>query len=251
MERVSVTFETKCYENDWKILLEKGRLERMIDRCNYKFDRRTLCINNVDDIRSVRDAADKLVSRNILTDYIDVNELSNKVLESFGLEKEAFRGGYYYSIAELAGILFCRTDFLLHFSSDSILEKSEYNWIDSAIDLLRSSPEILVSNPSWNRRCREARKESFREDDKWFYGYGFSDQCYLIEASRFRDKIYNEYNCASERYLKYGGDLFEKRVDSFMRNRELIRITSKKISYIHKNYPKNRLIRKLIFLLWK
>jgi len=251
MEKVSVTFETKCYENDWKILLEGERLERMIDRCNYKFDRKTLCINNVDDIRIVRNRADKLVSRNILTDYLDVSELSAKVLEFFGLEKEAFRGGYYYSIAELAGILFCKTEFLLHFSSDSIMEKSEHNWIDSAIDLMRKSPHILVSNPTWNRRFMEARNESFSEDDKWFYGYGFSDQCYLIEADRFREKIYNEHNDASERYLKYGGDLFEKRVDSYMRNRELIRITSKEISYIHKNYPKKSLNSKLKFLLWK
>jgi hypothetical protein len=103
---------------------------------------------------------------------------------------------------------------------------------------MSTTPDILVANPAWNNRFGEAKAESFKEDDNWFYSYGFSDQCYLIRAENFRQQIYNEQHAASERYPKYGGNLFEKRVDAYMRNKGLKRVTSKKIAYQHRNYPK-------------
>lgn len=242
-----VTFETKCYENDWKLILERGYLQSMIEKSNYNFAEKVLNINNVSDTDKVKKAADILVSRNVLTSYFVVDEHSDEVLRAFDLEKDSFRGGYYYSIAELTAIYFCKTDFLLHFSGDSVIERSQFNWIDSAIELMNNSRDILVANPTWNNRYWEARKECFSEDDDWFYGYGFSDQCYLIRSENFKGRIYNEHNRASERYPKYGGELFEKRVDSYMRNHRLIRITSKRISYTHKNFPKSWAGRKLLF----
>jgi hypothetical protein len=78
------------------------------------------------------------------------------------------------------------------------------------------------------------------EIEDFYIGFGFSDQCYLIKTSDFKKSIYNEINTNSERYPKYGGELFEKRIDSYMRNNNLYRITSKEISYIHKNFPKKK-----------
>jgi hypothetical protein len=46
---MTVTFETKCYENDWEILLKTRRLQTMIERHHYPFARRILYINNVRD----------------------------------------------------------------------------------------------------------------------------------------------------------------------------------------------------------
>lgn len=246
-----VTFETKCYENDWKLLLERDYLRAMIEKCEYSFDEKVLYINNVQDIKEVKKAADILINKNVLTGYMAVEDHVDTVLGYFNLAKESFKGGYFYSVAELTAIFFCKTEFLLHFSGDSIMDGSGYNWIDKAIARMSGSGEILVSNPTWNRRYWEAKKESFTEDEDWYLGYGFSDQCYLIRADNFRGEIYNEHNKASERYPKYGGELFEKRVDAYMRNNRLIRITSKHISYIHKNFPKSRLGKKLFFLLIK
>ena len=48
--------------------------------------------------------------------------------------------------------------------------------------------------------------------------------------------IFNEQHPDSERYPVYGGELFEKRVDAYMRNHKLLRITSKHASYVHKNH---------------
>jgi hypothetical protein len=245
-----VTFETKCYENDWKFLLCKGYLEQMIKNCHYTFAEKVLFINNVNDLMAVKKAADNLVNKGVIDKYYVVEKYADEALQAFGICKESFKGGYYYSIAELVSIYLCKTDYLLHFSGDAHIENSTVSWIDKAIELMDKTPGILLANPSWDASYIEAKDESFKEDAEWFYSYGFSDQCYLIRAADFKKEIYNQQNIASERYPKYGGELFEKRVDAYMRNNALVRITSKVVSYKHKNYPKNKL-KKFIKLYFK
>jgi hypothetical protein len=101
---------------------------------------------------------------------------------------------------------------------------------------MENDPTIIVANPVWNFGYDEAKEIAFKEDEDWYYGYGFSDQCYLINPINFNKPIYNEHNPASGRYPDYGGESFEKRVDSYMRNNKLGRITNKYISYIHSKY---------------
>lgn len=235
MRQFDVTFETKCYEKDWRILLKTDRLEKMIGYNQYPFKEKTLFINNVQAVSEVSHYADKLVSRGILTSYVVVEDFSNEVLDFFEISKESFKGGYYYSIAELVSIYLCKTEFLLHFSSDSILEDA-VSWIESAILKMNSESKIKVANPTWNRKYFEARQEAFNEDTTFYIGYGFSDQCYLIRTNDFKSKIYNEHHPVSERYPHYGGELFEKRVDAWMRNHDYQRITFKHGCYIHQNF---------------
>lgn len=70
MDKIGVTFETKCYENDWQFLLKAGRLKKMIDWLDYKFDHKVLYINNVNNLDLVKKHADKCISRNIIDSYI-------------------------------------------------------------------------------------------------------------------------------------------------------------------------------------
>ena len=87
------------------------------------------------------------------------------------------------------------------------------------------------------------------EVQDFYLGYGFSDQCYLLGMDVFKKQIYGEKNPESERYPSYGGEYLEKRIDAYMRNHKLLRITSKKVWYIHKGYPKNTYIHKLYLIL--
>ncbi|PFH82781.1 hypothetical protein [Bacillus sp. AFS088145] len=235
MQQFEVTFETKCYEKDWEILLKTDRIEKMIKFNQFQFREKILYINNVQDVREASRHADKLVARDVLSSYIIVDDYSNEALNYFEITKESFKGGYYYSISELVSIYLCNTEFLLHFSSDSILEKP-FNWIDLSILKLQDDERIKVANPVWNGNSFEAKQESIDEDENFYIGYGFSDQCYLIRTNDFKNKIYNEKNPISERYPIYGGELFEKRVDAWMRNNHFKRITFKHGNYIHQNY---------------
>ncbi|PGZ93797.1 MULTISPECIES: hypothetical protein [unclassified Bacillus (in: firmicutes)] len=235
MQQFEVTFETKCYEKDWEILLKTDRIEKMIEFNQFQFKEKVLYINNVQDVREVSRHADKLVARDVLSSYVIVDDYSNEALNYFEVTKESFKGGYYYSISELVSIYLCKTEYLLHFSSDSILEKP-FNWIDLSILKLQADERIKVANPVWNGNSFEAKQESIDEDENFYIGYGFSDQCYLIRTNDFKNKIYNEKNLISERYPIYGGELFEKRVDAWMRNNHFKRITFKHGNYIHQNY---------------
>ena len=132
-----------------------------------------------------------------------------------------------------------KSKYLLHFSSDSFLPKKDKSfWIKEACNIFEKNPNIVVANPAWSYQFNEAKKEAQGNSTGNFYlGYGFSDQCYLVRTIDFRARIYNFRHPYSERYPKYGGELFEKRVDSYMRMHNKQRITSVKESYIHSNFP--------------
>ncbi|MFB7140976.1 hypothetical protein ACFCYN_15100 [Gottfriedia sp. NPDC056225] len=235
MQPNQVTFETKCYEKDWRILLKTDRLEKMIDYNQFQFKEKILYINNVENVNEVSKYADILVARDVLTSYVVVEDFSREALNFFEIDKDSFKGGYYYSISELVSIYLCNTEYLLHFSSDSILERP-FNWIESSILKFQEDERIKVANPIWNGNIIEAIQESIDEDVNFYIGHGFSDQCYFIRTKDFKNKIYNEKNAVSERYPIYGGELFEKRVDAWMRNNHFKRITYKYGNYIHQNF---------------
>lgn len=234
----TVTFETKCYENDWEYTLIGDRLKNNILHCKFPFQSRKVFINNVKDPEKVMDYAQKKVVEGIIDEYVLVSDYADEALKFFNIDKESFKGGYVYSISEIVSLYLCKTDYLLHFSSDSRIWKKDGKWVEEAIKLMEDDSSIIVANPCWNGRIWEAMMESEKRRGTWFIGKGFSDQCYLVPMRVFKNQIYNEKNPASERYPKYGGELFEKRIDSYMRNHNLSRATSIKAWYRHKNFPR-------------
>lgn len=230
-----VTFETKCWQADWAILLTSGYLQEQIGRNDFPFARRVLLINNVDDPEEVSRAARALVSAGVLTGYYVVEQYAKEALDCFGLSPESLGRGYVYSIAELVGIYLCRTPYLLHFSGDALLEHKQ-SWLPEALDELSCSPRAAVANPAWNGCYGQAAGEAHGLRGSFFVGYGFSDQCYLVRSRDFRARIYRESNPLSERYPSYGGELFEKRVDAWMRNHGRERLTHCRVSYRHPSF---------------
>ncbi|KLT71046.1 hypothetical protein [Flavobacterium sp. ABG] len=243
-----ITFETKVWEQDWKYILTGDYLDKMIRNCNCQFAEKVLFINNVKELDEVVKYANKKINEGVLDRFYIVEEYASKALDYFGLNKDSFDGGYYYSISELVSIYLCSTDYLLHFSSDSFIKDSNKNWICDAIKVFEEREDIIVANPTWNYSYEEAKAESLFELENFYVSYGFSDQCYLIKSEVFKKNIYGEKNAASERYPKYGGELFEKRVDSFMRNNAFLRLTSKEVSYVHVNFPKKNILYRFNFI---
>lgn len=246
----SVTFETKCYEKDWEILLKTNRLEQMIERNCFDFSQQVLYINNVTSPDKVRFYAEKLVDSGVITKYVFVADYAKEAMDFFELDRSSFKGGYYYSIQELVGIYLCQTEYLLHFAGDSILENS-FTWIEDGITKLLEDKRVKVVNCIPDGSACEAEAQAYEEDDLFWLGYGFSDQCYLIRTADYKQKIFNETHPASERYPLYGGELFERKVDSWMHNHDFLRATYKKGNYIHRNYSSNRLVRQLARLIGK
>ena len=62
---------------------------------------------------------------------------------------------------------------------------------------------------------------------------GFSDQQFLVNIKDFKKQIYNEIRTDSYHFPR--GDVFERRVFSFMKNNGWERIIFRHGSYIHEN----------------
>jgi hypothetical protein len=186
-------------------------------------------VNNVLDYARVCDHARRAIDRGLITRYIVVKDHAAAALRFFGLTSEELGRGYVYSVAELVSIYLCDTEFLLHFSGDS-MPAAAYDWLPKALNALNSDPRIKVANLTWDHKDNEAEAESLEATEDFYLGYGFSDQSYLIRVADFRAPIYGERHPASARYPAYGGELFEKRVDSWMRNRGHLRATYKSLS---------------------
>jgi hypothetical protein len=243
---MTITFETKVWENDWELILKTSRLKNLVERCHHPLDKKILYINNVKNPLEVERYAQKWIDVGVIDQFVHVHEHAQPALDFFNLTKEKLGKGYYYSIAELVSIYLCNTKYLLHFSSDAIPEKNiKTNWLDLGIQLLEKRDDVKVFNLTWNKKYLEAKSEAFEQDSNFYYGYGFSDQMYLVRTADFRAPIYEEFHEASKRYPQYGGELFEKRVDSWMRNHYGTRATYCHASYLHQNFSKNELIKKI------
>ena len=70
-----------------------------------------------------------------------------------------------------------------------------------------------------------------------------------LDMEDFRGKIYSYHHPYSDRYPQYGGELFEKRVDSWLRVNDFHRATLKNGHYIHRNFTNNPWKKKLSILL--
>lgn len=247
---MTITFETKVWENDWEIILKTHRINQMIERCHYLFDEKILYINNVSDLDAVKRAADRLISDEIISKYIVVSQHAQEALDFFSLSKEMLGKGYYYSIAELVSIYLTNTQYLLHFSGDSVIApRTRRGWLEIGINTLEKNSQVKVFNLIWNKKYKEALSESEFEDQDNFYGNGFSDQMYLIRTADFKDCIYEYHHPDAARYPTYGGELFEKRVYSWLRHHNFLRATYKHGSYLHQNFTNTPWKRKASILL--
>jgi len=236
--RNTITFETKCWEKDWDSILQTGYLNKQISNCNYDFDRKLLFINNVNNLNEVKKYALLAKNEGCIDQFYVVQDYAEEALKYFGLKVDDFKGGFYYSIEELVAIYLCKTKYLVHFSGDSITQlgrDKSYSWINNAINLLEERSDIAVVNPLWNYEKYDALNAEVENFNNYSIGYGFSDQCYLVRVDEFRKDIYKFKHIDSERYPKYGGELFEKRVDSYMRCNNRLRATDMRSVYTSVN----------------
>ena len=232
----TVTLETKCWEGDWRRILEGDRLRLLVERNDYLFSEAILMINNVTTPSVVSQHAERAIRQGWLTKYVLAEGHAAEALDFFSISRESLGIGYPYSISELAGIFLCRADFLLHYAGDC-LPAAASDWVSRSVQLMLQDARIKVCNLDWDQNHHEARTGAMEETDDFYIGRGFSDQCYLVRTEEFRRRIYNESHPASARYPRYGGELFEKRVDSWMQNHGHLRATFKHGHYLHKNWP--------------
>lgn len=227
-----VTFATSCWERDWRtILLDPDYLSiRQIENQQYSFFEKILIINNVDDLARVELMAQEKVDQGLLTRYV----VACDVLSFFGLKRSDFNDWQYYNaLAPLMAIYEAKGDYLLYLTGDVSLKKP-VSWIHKAIRFMEKKSNVKIANLTWNGNYKEARKESFRSTWNFYEAKeGFSDQMFLVKTADFQAPIYGEIRDDAAHYPR--GDVFEKRIFSYMKNRGWHRITYKRGSYIHED----------------
>lgn len=247
----TVTFETKCWEGDWDCIINKDAYQIKInDFYGYNFTEKNLIINNVTDSKTVCLAADKLKEAGIIDNWYLVSEYEKDVLDYFEITRDSFLwkevggDGYIYSIAELTGIFLSKCDYIMHLSSDSRIcpwvPKTDSAWLNKAIDLMETNPNVIICIPNWkNTNYNEVLQQSEKlnlshlEDNNWVYTKSFCDQCYFIKKDLFKKQIYNTYHKDSSCYVYYGGNSFEKRLFSFLKNNPPLMTAVSKHSWYH------------------
>lgn len=223
-KNATLAFETKVWEADYRIVLGAKRLEKMVVRNGVEFNVRRVLINNVDKPAIVAKICESRIREGLIDEYYFVDHYIEDALAAFAVDRDSLGTGYYYSNSELVGIYLNDTKYLLHYAGDVLLS-ARSRWVAPAMNVLESQRDVVVANPMWTRDRSAVLQEADGSDKDFGFGYGFSDQMYLVETARFKDRIYGFLHTDSERYPSYGGELFEKRVDSWMRINGLRRAT--------------------------
>jgi hypothetical protein len=202
-----VIFSTKTWQGDYEKIIEGG-FNRKYQSCDYPFIQKWLWLNNIEDY-----IPDNTFETKTDADLIIKTEkLANEVMESFGVNKETFKGGYWYSIQEMCELMLAasmKADYLVHYSSDA-LQKTP-GWITEGIKILENDKSIHVVSPY-------SEVNTWGDTDQFF-----SDQCYLIRPLDFYEKDFaKEYVDISD-YPAHGGNSFEKIMAQIMRENNMYR----------------------------
>lgn len=239
----TVTFATSVWENDWRQVLltpDYLRVRQLQNHC-FPFSERMLIINNVKDLAEVKRVACRLIEEGVLTRFVVAEEIAEEMFSFFQLKRSDFRSDegfhpdwiYYNALGPLAAIYSCQSDYLLYLTGDVRLDLP-IDWIPSALRLLEKVPSAKVANLTWNKRYEEAKREAYRKKGPFFVAkQGFSDQLFLVKREVFRQPIYGEIRSDSSHFPR--GDVFEKRVFSYMKNHGWERMTFRRGSYTHEN----------------
>lgn len=242
-------FATSCWEKDWRlILLDPEYLQKkQIEHHCFPFSEKLLVINNVADLGAVKKAADAWIGKGVLTRYVVAEEIAAEMLSFFELKRSDFQMGpdapnylgvnpdwiYYNALGPLAAIYSGDSDYLLYLTGDVRLDKP-IRWIEKTICAMKKEEKVKVANLVWNERYDEARQESYKKTWNFFYAKeGFSDQMFLVKRSDFKKPIYGEIRSDSFHFPR--GDVFEKRIFSYMKNRLWERMIFRRGSYTHEN----------------
>jgi hypothetical protein len=223
-----------CWEGSYRALLAPGVLgERYATHC-YPFARRVLTINNVDDRREVQRLADAAIGRGECDAYVLVDEELPAALERCGLRLDDIRPVLHFVDFHLVTVATAQADYVLHVAGDVQLTRP-FDWVSDAVTRLGANERFLIANPNFAAHRGLIEKESLRFEAPYWIGFGFSDQCFLGASRRLAAPIYGEWNLVCNRYpMTHIGRIFEARLDAYMRNHRLLRITDSRVEYTHR-----------------
>ena len=229
----TICFQTSCYQKSYRHLLDGQLYKYLALFPNTPFKEKQLIVNNL--IDSVDFSK---VFKNFNVYYSD-NNIDN-ILHNFGINLNSYtKDNLYYSIQHFVGIFNTTCDYIFHVSEDCNIDNLDDKFIEECIHVLDENSQYICASPNWID-CLNlgGKQEAQKEINNFYVCKGFTDQVYIIKAKEFKQKIYNFIHNDSNRYPDYGGQAFEKRINSWMQCCNLYRIVHNKYYYLPGFYDK-------------
>jgi len=221
-----------CYEKTYKEVLDEDFIHWVIKQNKFEFANIFVVINNVKNKEWVKKLAEKTKKAWIISDYFRVEDHIDAALKKSGLKKSDIGKLTHYIDRALVCSEIAKSEYLLHWDSDVYLEK-DANWINPCIQEMERNKRILIANPFW----KQYNKGHFwaKKNNEFYYAYRFSDQLYLVRKKDLLQDIYRYDHIYTSIFPLYTiGRTFEARIDSYMRNKDRIRLIYRHTSYTHK-----------------
>jgi hypothetical protein len=244
-----------CFERDYRQVLAPGFMQAKASQFQFPFRKVVVTLNNITDSDFAISLAREAVARGEIHEFIQVAEALPEALERCGLTLRELGVVRHYIDFALVAVTRAAPDYLLYCCAEVDLV-SPFDWVSEAVAKLEANRSLLVANPSWASDPEGAQREAFRRDVDHWIGSGFSDQCFLADATRLAAPIYRFKHEAGGRYpMSDLGDIFEKRIDAYMRCHKLLRASDTRVFYRHAGveglgYPRlpwrKRLLRKAL-----
>jgi hypothetical protein len=249
--KTRVSLYVNCFERDYRYVLSPGFMRAKAGQFQFPFKRVVVTLNNIIDKVAAGALAQEAVLRGEIDEFVEVADFLPNALLLCGLKMSDLGVVRHYMDFALVAVTHALPDYVLYCCAEVDLV-APFDWVSDAVTKLEADPRLLVANPSWASDPSGAQRESLSRDGDHWVGMGFSDQCFLADSKRLSAPIYNLKHEAGARYpMSDLGDIFEKRVDAYMRHHRLLRISDSRIFYSHagvegQGYPRLPLYRRIL-----
>lgn len=246
-----VSLFVNCFERDYRQVLAPGFMRAKASQFRFPFNRVVVTLNNIFDPEDARARARRVQQIGEIHEFVEVAKILPKALELSGLRASDLGLVRHYIDFALVAVTHALPDYLLYCCAEVDLV-NPFDWVSDAVRKLDGDQSLLVANPSWASDPFGAERESLRRDGDHWIGSGFSDQCFLADSRRLAAPIYNYKHETGGRYpMSDIGDIFEKRLDAYMRHHGLMRISDARVFYAHAGvegggYPRPPIARRIL-----
>jgi hypothetical protein len=228
---VQVDLVVNCFERTYRDVLAAGFMDRVTAQNRYRFARRVVLVNNVeDDAHASRLAGERLDSGEV----DEVHRVADRLPEALrltGLSLRDLGAGARHSVPSLVAVTLRGSPWVVHWDAELRLTASG-DWIGDGLEGMGRDPRILVAAPHW--RSSKLEPEVVERGARFDLCFGFSDHVYLGRRSELGRPIYSQRCVVRRRYpLAHRGYTFEARLDAYMRHHGRYRALHRAAGYEH------------------
>lgn len=231
--RHTVGLVVTCYERTYREVLAPGFFPGIVRMNDRPFDAVVALVNNVSDPLDAHRRAEALVAAGELTSFAFVSSHVEMARRHAGLPRFALRRRPYLLDFGLVMAHVVDTDWLLGWDAETSLTEPT-NWVDPAILLMETHPEIFHVSLNWQVSEPGAAglaQETVGNIGDYALNWGFSDQLFLVRRRDLTQCRFKGFAPAALVRHAPHPYTFEYRVECAQRASGRLRATYAPISY--------------------